>query len=270
MVCSRSAASLVDTDSLTNYDLREYPNSAGAGQPYSSKDSTNLLYFFEALRTKLGTSKIISAAVTQLPWLGSNGNPLTDVSAYAKQMNYVNIMCVYGISINDVFFLLLTQGSGIRNYDVNSSSSTPGPNAPLSDACGTSSQPQATAEAAFAQWTAAGFPAGQLLLGLPTYGYVSQSSKTKLTGSFQLQDGQKTEANPVATKPHPRSRRNPDTEAKNKAAASGGDLSSWYGQQIPFNAIVSGGALKKSGSVYVSANGYTYGTRPSDSLSLQS
>ena len=153
--------------------------------------------------------------------------------------------------------VLLTRGSGIRNYDVNGASSTPGPNAPLSDGCGTSDQPQANAVAAFKQWTAAGFPAGQLLLGLPTYGYVSQSTATTLTGSFQLQGGQKTDTNPVATKPHPRERRNP----KNKAAASGGDLSSWFGQQIPFNAIVSGGAIKKSNGVYISDNGYTYGKR---------
>jgi hypothetical protein len=70
----------------------EYPNAAGAGQPYSADDSANLLLFFQSLRNKLGSSKIISAAVTQLPWLGSNGKPLTDVSAYAKEMNYVNIM----------------------------------------------------------------------------------------------------------------------------------------------------------------------------------
>jgi hypothetical protein len=69
-----------------------------------------------------------------------------------------------------------------RNYDVNAASSIPGPNAPLSNVCGTSSQPTATAEAAFKQWTAAGFPAAKLLLGLPLYGYVSRSSKTSLSG----------------------------------------------------------------------------------------
>jgi chitinase len=70
----------------------EYPNDPGAGQPYSSSDSANLLLFFQSLRSKLGSSKIISAAVTQLPWLGSDGKPLTNVSAYAKEMNYINIM----------------------------------------------------------------------------------------------------------------------------------------------------------------------------------
>ena len=60
-------------------------------------------------------------------------------------------------------------------------SSTPGPNAPLGNLCGNSKQPQASAEAAYSQWKAAGFPANKMLLGLPLYGYVSQSTKTTLT-----------------------------------------------------------------------------------------
>ena len=59
-------------------------------------------------------------------------------------------------------------------------SSTPGPNAPLGNLCGTSSLPQYSAQAALAQRTAAGFPASKLVLGLPLYGYVSQSTKTTL------------------------------------------------------------------------------------------
>ena len=76
------------------YPLQEYPNESGAGNPHSSSDAANLLSFFKSLRTALGSSKIISAAVTQLPWTGSNGSPLTDVSAYAAQMTYANIMSV--------------------------------------------------------------------------------------------------------------------------------------------------------------------------------
>ena len=36
----------------------------------------------------------MSAAVSHVPWLGSNGKPLTDVSAYAAELDYVNIMQV--------------------------------------------------------------------------------------------------------------------------------------------------------------------------------
>jgi chitinase len=66
------------------------------------------------------------------------------------------------------------------NYDVWGSSALPGPNAPLSDACGNSTQPQASAHAAVRQWTAAGFPARQLVLGLPSYGYISRSGAEAL------------------------------------------------------------------------------------------
>ena len=44
------------------------------------------------------------------------------------------------------------------------------------------------------------------------------------------------------------------------AAAAAGDLSSYMGQQIPFNQIVALGALTKTSSgTYVQANGYTEG-----------
>jgi chitinase len=60
-------------------------------------------------------------------------------------------------------------------------SSNPGPNAPLSNDCDKSEQPEANAVAAVKSWTKANFPAEKLLLGVPFYGYVSQSSKTTLT-----------------------------------------------------------------------------------------
>jgi chitinase len=86
-------ASAVNTYGLAGIDIDwEYPNSPGAGQPYGAEDSANLLTFFTYLRKSLGTGKIISAAVTQLPWKGSNGNALGNVSAYAAQMDYVCIM----------------------------------------------------------------------------------------------------------------------------------------------------------------------------------
>ncbi|KII91199.1 glycoside hydrolase family 18 protein [Plicaturopsis crispa FD-325 SS-3] len=226
-------ASAVSTYNLDGIDIDwEYPNSSGAGNAYSSKDSANLLTFFKALRTKLGTSKIISAAVTDLPWLGADGNPLTDVSAYAAVMTYANIM----------------------NYDVNSSSSTPGANAPLGNLCGTSSQPTASAEAAFSQWTKAGFPAAQLLLGLPLYGYVSQSSKTVLSGDFKRPGVSKEEVDTKKTsnEAHPRVK---DDLLRPKDVS----LKSWWGQQIPFNSLVASGALKKqSDGNYGGAGGYTY------------
>lgn len=67
----------------------------------------------------------------------------------------------------------------LMNYDVWGSSSTPGPNAPL-NVCGDSDQPEANAVNAVAAWEAAGMPASQIILGIPAYGYVSDSTATTL------------------------------------------------------------------------------------------
>ncbi|KAG6820584.1 hypothetical protein H0H93_014811 [Arthromyces matolae] len=273
-----SIKSVITTNNLDGVDIDwEFPNSPGAGQPYSPSDSANLLSFFKALRTALGASKIISAAVSHLPWLGANGKPLTDVSAYAAQMNYINIMYEDDLQLPSHAHI-----STFRNYDVWGASATPGPNAPLGDLCGTSKQPQANAHAALAQWKAAGFPASQQLLGLPLYGYVSKSSKTVLTGSslpsssmLLLDDsevGPKDSAidtdepsngdHEVASSErrfvngsHAR-----DENNESKVAPASTSLSSWWGQQIPFNSIVKSGALvKKSDGTYGQGGGFTMG-----------
>lgn len=165
-------------------------------------------------------------------------------------------------------------------------SANPGPNAPLGNLCGTARQPQASAQAALNQWKAAGFPASKMLLGLPLYGYVSKSTATHLSAiaipppGFQLQEyKERVLGLPARSSPfpaqcalptkgedlgepnfldgkHERAKKGPEVEVE----AAAGDLSSYYGQQIPFNQIVALGALKKSGSVYVQNNGYTEGT----------
>ena len=59
-------------------------------------------------------------------------------------------------------------------------SATPGPNAPLWDKCGTSGRPESSARAAIEAWKAAGFPAEQLVLGVPSYGYIQRSTVDRL------------------------------------------------------------------------------------------
>jgi hypothetical protein len=59
-------------------------------------------------------------------------------------------------------------------------SSTPGPNAPLSDACGNSTQPLANAYASVSSWTQAGLDPSQITIGVPAYGYLQQSWATSL------------------------------------------------------------------------------------------
>jgi hypothetical protein len=59
-------------------------------------------------------------------------------------------------------------------------SAHPGPNAPFKDCPGTS-QPGASAEGAVKAWTDSKFPASHLLLGIPAYGYVSDSTATTIS-----------------------------------------------------------------------------------------
>jgi chitinase len=50
----------------------------------------------------------------------------------------------------------------------------------MHDACKNSTQPEANMVAAYNAWTNAGFDRSQLVIGLPSYGYVSQSNATRL------------------------------------------------------------------------------------------
>ncbi|OBZ70107.1 putative endochitinase [Grifola frondosa] len=251
-----ACVSAVNTYSLDGIDIDwEYPGESGAGNPHSSSDAANLLSFFTSLRSALGTSKVISAAVTQLPLTGSNGQPLTNVSAYAAQMTYANIM----------------------NYDVWGASATPGPNAPLGNLCGTAQLPQYSAQAALAQWTAAGFPASKLVLGLPLYGYVSQSTATTLEqiampppGFLLNEYKERVLGLPVRKDgvpgglacPVPGKAKKDEggAQPRGKAPAVHAERGGRPERQIPFNQIVALGALTKTSSgTYVQANGFTEG-----------
>ncbi|CAD6567240.1 MAG: hypothetical protein TREMPRED_003427 [Tremellales sp. Tagirdzhanova-0007] len=137
----------------------EYPGTTGAdGNAVSTHDSANFLLFLTELRAALPVGALISTATQVWPFADSNGNPMSDVSGFAKIIDYILIM----------------------NYDVWGSSSTPGANAPLSDGCQNSSQPLANAYAAVSSWTTAGMPANQITLGVPAYGYLQKSGATGL------------------------------------------------------------------------------------------
>ncbi|KAI0661066.1 glycoside hydrolase [Cubamyces menziesii] len=137
----------------------EYPAQNGAaGNSVLADDSANFLAFLQTLRATLPPDAKITAATQTVPFAGPDGDPLGDVSAFAAVLDWVLLM----------------------NYDTWGSSSDPGPNAPLSDACNNSTQDSASALAALRAWTAAGFPASQLVLGVPSYGYISRSSASLL------------------------------------------------------------------------------------------
>jgi chitinase len=53
-------------------------------------DSANFLAFLQTLRNQDGAEDlIITAAVSIKPFIGSDGNPMTDVSEFAKVLDYI-------------------------------------------------------------------------------------------------------------------------------------------------------------------------------------
>ncbi|WWC72077.1 uncharacterized protein I206_106037 [Kwoniella pini CBS 10737] len=202
----------------------EYPGTTGAdGNAISSDDSANFLLFLQELRAALPSGAIITTATQVWPFADSNGNPMSDVSEFAKVIDWILIM----------------------NYDIWGSSSDPGPNAPLSDACGNSTQPLANAYAAVSSWTGAGMPANQITLGVPAYGYLQQSSATSLKQK-------KRSAFPQP--PHKNSARNEGRASKVTVYNDNGGSSDG---QIMFEELISQGALKLVDGEYVGTGGFT-------------
>lgn len=143
----------------------EYPGKQGAGcNIVSSNDTANFLEFITELRQQ-APNLTLSAAVSILPFVDSTGSPTTNASGFAQQLDWIEIM----------------------NYDVfGSFSSVTGPNAPLDDSC--SPNPSGSAKSAVAAWTAAGFPADQIVLGVPAYSHSFSvpSSTAAPNGQIQL------------------------------------------------------------------------------------
>ncbi|KAF8271824.1 glycoside hydrolase superfamily [Lactarius quietus] len=138
----------------------EYPAKQGIGcNTISTNDSANFLSFLQTLRSQEGANElIITAAVTITTFVGSDGNPMANVSAFAEVLDYIEVM----------------------NYDVwGSWSPTVGPNAPLNDSCAPTADQQGSAVSAINNWSKAGFPTTKMILGVPSYGHsfhVNQST----------------------------------------------------------------------------------------------
>ncbi|EJD03470.1 glycoside hydrolase [Fomitiporia mediterranea MF3/22] len=130
----------------------EYPGHQGIGcNTISPNDTANLLSFLQELRSSpCGSNLILTAAVSLTPFANATDLPSTDVSEFAKVLDYIAIM----------------------NYDVwGSWSASVGPNAPLNDTCASPENQQGSAVSAVAAWTAAGMPPSQIALGVPSYGH---------------------------------------------------------------------------------------------------
>ncbi|KAF8450557.1 glycoside hydrolase superfamily [Boletus edulis BED1] len=138
----------------------EYPGQTGEpGNTESATDYPNMLQFFKVLQQKLPPGALISAAVQDSTFVGPNGQPMKDVSAFSQFVDWITLM----------------------NYDAYSTRQPPGPNAPLSNACGSSSEPSQNAVGGYNAWTSAGFPPSKIVLGVPSYGYIIESNARRLS-----------------------------------------------------------------------------------------
>jgi len=145
----------------------EYPNHQGVGcNTISSKDSANFLLLLQELRSTKSTSHLILSAATSLtPFADSSGSPSTDVSGFAKVLDFIEVM----------------------NYDVwGSWTATVGPNAPLDDSCASQADRQGSAVSAVSAWTAAGMPPHQIVLGVASYGHSFSVSPSNAVANGNL------------------------------------------------------------------------------------
>lgn len=72
----------------------EYPNKQGIGcNIISPQDSANFLQFLRQLRQDpIGRNLYLSAAVGITPFMGPDGTPMEDVSAFAEQLDHIGAL----------------------------------------------------------------------------------------------------------------------------------------------------------------------------------
>ena len=209
----------------------EYPTKTGVGCNTMNKDDTaNFLSFLQELRLDpTGHKLILTASTPILPFSGPDGNPLTDVSGFAKVLNHIEIM----------------------NYDVwGSWSPTVGPNAPLNDTCATTANQEGSAVSAVQKWHAAGMPWKQIVLGVATYGH---SFKVDKTDAFEPES-----KNDPSFKPGPHSLIGPYPKFDSSAHPKGDSWDSGAGKDMCGNAVSPGGIINFWGMIklgYLNPNG---------------
>lgn len=137
-------------------------SNSGCNHVDQESDTRNLLLFLRELRqffSQEAKTQLIALGVGMDVFSGPNGQPLTDVSEYSQQIDYINILA----------------------YDVNSPMSfTTGPNAPLSYE--SRRGPQYSLASTIDKWVNARFPAEKIAIGLAFYG---RAATTKVDMSAQ-------------------------------------------------------------------------------------
>ena len=113
----------------------------------SPNNTVNYLEFMKELCGLTPNLILVGIGSTQ-PFLDATGKPMSDVSDFAKVLNWIEIEV-------DAF---------IPSYN-----SITGPNVPLNDAC--SPYQNGSVVYAVASWTKAGFPANQTVLAVLTIGF---------------------------------------------------------------------------------------------------
>ncbi|KAF4983613.1 hypothetical protein FZEAL_1022 [Fusarium zealandicum] len=140
----------------------EWPNRQGLGcSEINENDTANFLKFLQELRQHPeGKNLYLTAAGSLFAWNDKSGVASKDLKGFADVLEYIMIM----------------------NYDLFGAwTPTAGPNAPLSRSCDERNV-QGAADDGVEQWTAAGIPASQLVLGVPTYGRAFSVNRTAAFG----------------------------------------------------------------------------------------
>lgn len=167
----------------------EYPGAGGAaGNKIRSTDTANFLLFLQQLRQVLGAKSHITTSATHRAFIGDGGSPIADVSAFAKVLDGVLVMNydVWGGECCGRVGSLISSTATDYAFTPPAASSRPGPNAPLTNACPNSLQPNANMLSAIQAWSGAGMPRSKILMGVPAYGYVSASTATKLVNKRSI------------------------------------------------------------------------------------
>ncbi|KAF7348538.1 Glycoside hydrolase family 18 protein [Mycena venus] len=167
----------------------EYPGKIGLScNVVNPDDSANFLLFLQELRSQPAAKNLVlTAAVGIAPFVGSDGQPMDDVSQFAAVLDRIAIM----------------------NYDVwGSWSPTVGPNAPLNDSCAPAADQDGSAVSAVNAWTTANFPANQenlksqITLGVAAYGHsfsVTPSAAINKMGSIALYPSFDSSVQPIGS-----------------------------------------------------------------------